>query len=61
MAHLATIGNGISREELVRETALLFGLRRVTAQVGAHLNAVLDDGIAAGRFAEHESVVSVRA
>jgi hypothetical protein len=42
MSYLARVGGGISREELLREMALLFGVRRLTAKVRWHLEAVLD-------------------
>lgn len=45
MTYLARVGVGISRGELVRETALLFGIRRLTGKVRAHLEAVLEHGV----------------
>jgi len=57
MASLVGVGAGISRGELVRETALSFGLRRITPKVGGHLSTVLDLGIQKLRFGDHSRVV----
>jgi hypothetical protein len=45
MHYLAKTGLGISREELVRETAGLFGFTRMASKITAHLDAVIDYGI----------------
>ena len=45
MAYLARTGLGISREELVRETAGLFGFARMASKITAHLDAVIDYGV----------------
>ena len=37
MSYLARIGQGISRDELLRETAVLFGYSRMAAETRGHL------------------------
>ena len=59
MAHLARLGHGIAREELLRETASVFGVGRLTAPARERLEAVLAWAVAAGRLeVDGERVVS---
>nr|WP_246865390.1 DUF4011 domain-containing protein [Cryobacterium sp. BB307] len=48
MRDVATVGLGASREELVRSTALAFGISRVTAGIRKRLDAALESGVARG-------------
>ena len=50
MIYLAQTGLGISRDDLLRETAALFGLRRVAARTRARLATVLDDAVTSGQL-----------
>ena len=58
MRHLARIGLGISRDELVIETARVFGIQRPAGK-RPHLEAVLDDAIAHGRLADDGDAITV--
>jgi hypothetical protein len=48
MVHIATKGLGISRDELPRETALLFGFQKLTEPLRTRMLAALDFGVAQG-------------
>jgi len=61
MRHLAQVGAGIGRDELVRETALLFGVRRLTAKPRAHLEGVLENGVQLSRLQEHGATIKAGA
>ncbi|MGI8757287.1 MAG: DUF4011 domain-containing protein [Acidimicrobiales bacterium] len=58
MRFLARTGSGIDLEELVRETALIFGTRRLTAKPRAHLEAVAGHAVQSGALVrDGESLV----
>ncbi len=57
MAHLARLGHGIGREELLRETGAVFDARRLTPGVRSRLDAVLDWALAGGRLREEEDLI----
>jgi len=48
MVHIATKGLGIARDELPRETAVLFGFQKLTEPVRTRMLAALDFGVAQG-------------
>ncbi len=52
MKYLAEIGGGIGRDELLRETADIFGIKRLTKRIMGHLEQVVDQGVHAGTLAE---------
>ncbi len=58
MRFLARTGGGISRDELLRETALLFGTRRLTAKPRAHLEFVLARGVQLGQLHEDGAAIT---
>lgn len=59
MAHLARLGHGIAPEELIRETAAVFGVGRVTAPARERLEAVVAWAVSTGRLeVDGERVVS---
>jgi len=57
MRYLAKTGAGIGRDELVRETAAIFGTRRLTPKPRAYLELVLDHGIHEGHLVDADDVV----
>ena len=59
MSYLARIGQGISRDELLRETAVLFGYSRMAAKTRGHLEAVLNHGIRLGALRDDGASISV--
>ena len=59
MRYLAKAGLGISRDELVRETAALFGVQRPAGK-REHLEAIIDYGVRGGLLDDDGSVISVR-
>jgi hypothetical protein len=59
MRYLAKVGLGISREELVRETAALFGVQRPAGK-REHLESIIDYGVRTARLDDDGSVISVR-
>jgi hypothetical protein len=61
MRFLARTGGGIERDELVRETALIFGTRRLTAKPKAHLEAVVGHAVKRGELACDGDLVVCRA
>jgi hypothetical protein len=61
MRCLARIGGGIERDELVRETALIFGTRRLTAKPKAHLEAVVGHAVERGELGCDDDMVVCRA
>ena len=52
MEHVARIGHGVTPDELLRETAAIFGVHRLTEPVRARLEQTLDWAVAAGRLRE---------
>ena len=61
MRFLARTGGGIERDELVRETALIFGTRRLTAKPKAHLEAVVGHAVKRGELVCDGDLVVCRA
>jgi hypothetical protein len=61
MRYLAKTGGGISRDELVRETAALFGYSRMAAKTRGHLEAIVNHGIQRGRLHDDGSAIVVDA
>lgn len=57
MAYLAAAGGGIGVEELLRETLALLGGRRVTAQIRARLESIMESGIVSGALARAGEVI----
>ena len=58
MSYLARSA-GISRDELLRETAGLFGYSRMAAKTRGHLEAVLNHGIRRGALRDDGASISV--
>jgi hypothetical protein len=58
MVYLARIGHGITREDLSRETAALFGYSRVASKVRGHLEAVIGHAIALGHLRDDGNELS---
>lgn len=58
MSFLARTGGGISRDELLRETALLFGTRRLTPKPRAHLESVLAHGVQLGQLRDDGAAIT---
>jgi len=61
MTYLAKTGLGISREELVRESAGLFGFTRMASKITAHLDAVIDHGVTLGVLFDDGQSISAQA
>lgn len=59
MRYLAKTGVGISRDELVRETAALFGYSRMAAKTRGHLEAIVNHGVQRGRLHDDGSAIVV--
>ena len=59
MEHVARIGHGVTPDELLRETAAIFGVRRLTEQIGVRLQQTLDWSVAAGRLREADGRIHV--
>jgi hypothetical protein len=59
MRYLAKTGVGISRDELVRETAALFGYSRMAAKTRGHLEAIVNYGVQRGRLHDDGSAIVV--
>lgn len=57
MRFLAKTGAGISRDELVRETAALFGYSRMGAKTRGHLEAIVNHGVQRGRLHNDGSAI----
>jgi hypothetical protein len=57
MCHFARTGLGISRDELIRETAAVFGYSRLASRLRGHLEAVLDHGIGLGRLEQRQDSI----
>lgn len=53
MAHVARISHGVSEDELFRETAAIFGVRRVTVQIRGRLESTLTWAKRSGRLVEN--------
>jgi hypothetical protein len=59
MEHVARIGHGATPDELLRETAGIFGVRRLTEQIRVRLQQTLDWSVAAGRLREADGRIHV--
>jgi hypothetical protein len=57
MCHLARTGLGISRDELIRETAAVFGYSRLASRLKGHLEAVLDHGIGLRKLKQRDETI----
>jgi hypothetical protein len=58
MCHLARTGLGISRDELIRETAAVFGYSRLAIRLRGHLEEVLDYGIGLRRLEQRDETIN---
>lgn len=58
MRYLARTGAGISRDELVRETAVIFGTCRLTPKPRGHLELVLDHGVRKGHLVDAGDIIT---
>ena len=59
MRYLARTGAGISRDELVKETAALFGYSRIAAKARSHFEAVVNYGVQRGQLCDDGSAIVV--
>ena len=60
MVYLAEVGAGISREELIRELGLIFGIRRVTQRIEELIEGIVDEALLSDRLAESNGSIEPR-